>query len=182
MSKLGKKPIVIPSGVEVRLADGVFYSKGSQGSLEQKLLSGLATEIKDDQITIKPLDDNRQTRANWGTMAALVKNALLGVKEGFSKTLQMEGIGFRAQLQGKDLILSVGYSHPVKFTPYAGVKIEVEKNLIKISGIDRQLVGQVAAQIRKIKPPEPYLGKGIRYQGEVIRRKAGKKAAAATAA
>ena len=178
MSKLGKKPITIPQGVEVQLRDGVFYFKGSQGSLEQELLPGLTAEIKDNQIIIKPLDGDRQTKANWGTMVALIKNTLQGVSQGFSKTLQMEGIGFRAQLQDKDLILSVGFSHPVKFTPPQGVKVSVEKNLIKISGIDRQLVGQAAAQIRKIKPPEPYLGKGIRYEGEIIRRKAGKKAAA----
>ena len=123
--------------------------------------------------------DTKQGKANWGTIFALIKNGIKGVSEGFAKNLELEGIGFKASIEGTNLLLNVGFTHPVKFTPPAGIKVVVEKGVIKISGVDKSLVGEVAAKIRKIYPPEPYKGKGIRYQGEVVRRKAGKKVAGA---
>jgi len=181
MSKIGKKPIAIPDGVEVQLKDGVFHFKGKEGSLEIKSLPYVKAEIKDKQIQFTATADDKQARANWGTIASLTKNAIDGVKDGFNKKLQLEGVGYRASLEGKNLVLTVGFSHPIKFETPAAVKITVEKSIISISGPSKALVGQVAAQIRKIKKPEPYQGKGIRYVGEVVRRKAGKKAAAAGA-
>ncbi|OGY64679.1 MAG: 50S ribosomal protein L6, partial [Candidatus Harrisonbacteria bacterium RIFCSPHIGHO2_02_FULL_40_20] len=146
-----------------------------------KLLEYINLEINGNQAIFKPSSMHKQARANWGTMTSLFKNALQGATEGFFKILEIEGVGYRASMEGNTLILSVGFTRPVKYTAPENIKIIVDKNGIKISGIDRQLVGQVAAQIRKIKKPEPYKGKGIHYQGEVIRRKAGKKVAGATA-
>lgn len=177
MSKLAKKPIVIPQGVEVKLNDGVLEFSGKEGKLEIKILPYVAIEIKDGSLQVKMLQTIKQGRANVGTMAALVKNSITGVANGFSKVLELDGIGFKAAMEGVQLVVTAGYSHPVKFTPPAGIKVVVEKNLIKVSGPDRALVGLCASQIRKIYPPEPYKGKGIHYQGEVIRRKAGKKVA-----
>ena len=182
MSKIGKKPIVVLEGVEVQLKDGVLHFKGKQGELELKLIPYISVEIKDKSLLFTSTASHKQARANWGTIAALAKNAIQGVSEGFSKKLQLEGIGYRANLEGKNLVLNVGFSHPVKYEPLIGVKLSVEKNIITVSGLDRALVGEVAAQIRRIKKPEPYQGKGIRYFGEVIRRKAGKKAAATVGA
>lgn len=181
MSKIGKKPIVIPEGVEVQPKDGLLSFKGKEGSLELRILPFTKIEIKENQISVSLTHKNKQSRANWGTMASLIKNALAGVKEGFSKKLQLEGIGYRVNMEGKNLVLTVGFSHPIKYEPSAGIKVVVEKNIISISGVDKALVGEVAAQIRRIKKPEPYQGKGIRYVGEVVRRKAGKKAATAGA-
>lgn len=176
VSKIGKKPITIPDDVEVRTKDGFLSFKGKEGGLELKIIPYINVEIKDKQLIFIPTASHKQARANWGTMASLAKNAIIGVKEGFSKKLQLEGIGYRASLEGKSLLLNVGFSHPVKYELPANIKISVEKSIINISGFDKALVGEVAAQIRKIKKPEPYQGKGIRYFGEVIRRKAGKKA------
>lgn len=182
MSKLAKKPIVIPQGVEAKMADGVLEFSGKEGKLSIKALPYVAIEIKDGQITLKSESSIKQGRANIGTLAALIKNSLAGVNAGFTKVLEMDGIGFKAAMEGANLSLSVGFSHPVKYIAPAGIKIVVEKNVIKVSGADKALVGLAAAQIRKVHPPEPYKGKGIHYQGEVIRRKAGKKVAGATAA
>ena len=183
VSKIGKKPIAIPDGVEVQLKDGFLHFKGKEGNLELKSLPYIKVEIKDKQIQFTATADHKQARANWGTIASLTKNAIAGVKDGFSKKLQLEGIGYRASLEGnKNLVLTVGFSHPVKFEIPATVKVAVEKSIITISGFDKAAVGEVAAQIRRIKKPEPYQGKGIRYVGEVVRRKAGKKAATAATA
>lgn len=183
MSKIGKKPIDIPSGVEVSLTDGQLEFKGKEGSLTLPVLPHLHAEIKKEdgasQLIFTAKSNIKQARANWGTMAALAKNAIVGVSQGFAKTLEIEGIGFKAGMEGNKLSLNVGYTHPVKFEPPAGIKIIVEKNQIKISGFNKAVVGEVAANIRKIKKPEPYKGKGIHYLGEVIRRKAGKKVAGA---
>lgn len=181
MSKIGKKPIAIPDGVEVQMKDGVLHFQGKEGELELKILPHIKTELKDKQIQFTATADHKQARANWGTVASLTKNAIAGVKEGFNKKLQLEGVGYRASMEGKNLVLTVGFSHPIKFAPSADVKITVEKSIISVCGPSKALVGETAAQIRKIKKPEPYQGKGIRYVGEVIRRKAGKKAAAAGA-
>ena len=154
---------------------------GKQGSIKVSVLPYVVVAIQDGQIMVSAKQTMKQARANWGTMAALIKNALQGAKEGFKKNLEFEGVGFRAALEGSNLKLNIGFSHPVIYTPPTGVKVSVEKNVISIFGIDRALVGQVAAEIRKLKKPEPYKGTGIRYQGEVIRRKAGKKAVTTTA-
>lgn len=174
---------MIPQGVEVKInqsADmAVLNFNGKEGTITLRLLPFVLAETKDNQLFFRIEKNYKQSRANWGTMAALAKNAITGVSQGYGKILDIEGIGFRAAMEGADLSLNVGFSHPVKFTPPAGVKVSVEKNSIKIFGVDKSLVGEVAAQIRKIKKPEPYQGKGIRYRGEVIRRKAGKKVAGA---
>ncbi|MCL5004449.1 MAG: 50S ribosomal protein L6 [Patescibacteria group bacterium] len=180
MSKIGKRPIAIPEGVDVKVNGDVLNVKGKLGELSLKILDGTKVEIQDNKIVVSPLNENKQTIANWGTMAALANNAVIGVKDGFEKILEIEGVGYRAAMEGNNLVLSIGFSHPVKMAPREGVKIAVEKNTIKISGIDRFLVGQMAAEIRAKKKPEPYKGKGIKYKGEVIRRKEGKKAAGAT--
>lgn len=177
MSKLARKPIQIPSGVAVVSKDGALEIKGPKGGLVLRVLDSIEVNINDNIIFVSTKRENVQARANCGTMAALLKNALRGVNEGFSKRLEIEGIGFRASMEGKTLVLNVGFTHPVKFEPPEGVSVSVEKNVIVVTGIDKYLVGQAAALIRKAKKPEPYKGKGIHYVGEVIRRKAGKKVA-----
>lgn len=181
MSRLGKKPIVVPNEVEVRLEKDTLFFKGKKGELTQPILPFLKAELKDQgkEITVTSLSNNKQAKANWGTMVALVKNAIEGVDKGFSRSLIIEGVGFRANLEGGDLVLLVGFSHPVKYHPLDGVTVSVDKNVIKVDGINKHSVSETAAQIRRIKKPEPYKGKGIHYEGEVIRRKAGKKAATA---
>ena len=165
----------------MKVVEDALEFKGKEGSLRLPILPYVKVELKTEErgneILIYSKEDVKQARANWGTMAALTKNAIKGVAEGFSKNLEIEGIGFKASLEGNRLVLNVGFTHPVKFESPAGIKIVVEKNQIKIFGIDRFLVGETAANIRKIKKPEPYKGKGIRYQGEVVRRKQGKKVA-----
>lgn len=182
MSRLTKKNIPIPPGVNIEIKEEKVIVRGPKGELHIDFLPFTSIVFPDkDSVKVECLRDNKQGRANSGTMFALLRNAILGVKEGFSKRLVVNGIGYRVALEGKILVLNVGFSHPVKFDPPPGVEIEIEKNnIIKVSGIDKQLVGQVAAQIRSIKKPEPYKGKGIFYEGETIRRKAGKKAVAAT--
>ncbi|MDP2695884.1 MAG: 50S ribosomal protein L6 [bacterium] len=181
MSKIGKKPIIITTGIEMSLKDGFFEIKGKLGTIKLKALPYIKADIQDGTITLTPQAKHKQARANWGTMAALLKNAILGVSEGFTKELEIKGIGFSAVMEGDTLVLKVGFSHPVKFRPADGVKVTSEKGLITVTGIDRAVVGEVAAQIRRIKKPEPYKGKGIKYKDEIIRRKAGKKVAGATA-
>ena len=182
MSKIGKRPIAILDGVEVKITKDALEFKGKESAILLPILPFLKAEIKPDatdksELIFTIAKGDKQANANWGTMAALAKNAIIGVSQGFSKTLEIEGIGFKAALEGANLTLNVGFTHPVKFITPAGIKILVEKNVIKIFGADKALVGETAANIRKIKKPEPYKGKGIRYQGEVIRRKAGKKVA-----
>jgi len=179
MSKIGKKPIIIPEGVDVKIEGDFLRVKGKNGELSVKINSGVNIDLKDKEIILTVVDKLKQSRANWGTMRALINNAIIGVNEGFSKILEIEGVGYRGTMEGEKLVLNLGFSHPVKVTPSKGIKIAVEKNTIKISGIDKFLVGQTAAEIRAFKKPEPYKGKGIRYQGEVIKRKEGKKAAGA---
>lgn len=181
MSKLAKKPIQIAEGVELKTSEGVLEFSGKEGKLAVKLPSFVSVALKDRQLFLKVTSQNKQSRANIGTAVALIKNAIVGVSQGFQKILELEGIGFRAAMEGGNLVLNVGFSHPVKYVVPAGIKIAVEKNTIKVNGIDKALVGQVAANVRKIWPPEPYQGKGIRYRGEVVRRKAGKRVAGAGA-
>ncbi len=182
MSKIGKQPIVLPEGVTANVTLAGVMITGKLGVLTVPVLPFISVELKDKTLTCTRAGDTIQSSANWGTMRALLANAVVGVVTGYAKTLQIEGIGFRATLEGKNVVLAVGFTHPVRFTPPAGVNIVLEKNLIKISGIDKFAVGEAAAQIRSIRKPEPYQGKGIRYQGEVVRRKEGKKAAGAGAA
>jgi len=179
MSRLAKKPILIPSGVLIEVADNLITVTGPKGKLEVPKLSGILVSVLDNSITVAPENKNKQTLMNWGTQWSCLNNAILGVTQGFTKVLEVEGVGFKVSLEGRELVLKVGFSHLVRFPIPEGIDISVDKNRIIVSGIDKQKVGHTAASIRKIKKPEPYLGKGIRYEGEVIRRKAGKKAGAA---
>ncbi len=177
MSRIGKKPIIIPKGVEVKIDSSLnnINVKGPKGTLDVIIPQGVKIAQTEDQLilSIDDINDNK-TRAFWGLARNLVNNAVIGVTEGFSKSLEINGVGFKANAQNNKLTLNVGFSHPVEYPSRPGIVIETEKNVIKISGIDKQLVGQTAAEIRKIKKPEPYKGKGIKYSDEVIRRKAGK--------
>lgn len=187
MSRIGKKPIQIPQGVEVKIDDGKITVKGPKGELSLDVRPEINVEVQDKMIEVSPkslklFKDTTKSSAFWGLTRALVANMITGVTEGYEKKLEMVGIGYRAAMDGNDLVLYVGYTHPVKIRAPEGVKFSVDKNIITVAGCSKEIVGQVAAKIRKVKPPEPYKGKGIRYAGEVIRKKLGKKAAAATAA
>lgn len=180
MSRLGKKPIMIPEKVEVKKEDGLFSVKGPLGETKRSFKNDIGIEIKDGSIFLMPRKKTKETSALWGTYFSHIKNMIEGVTNGFEKKLIIEGIGYRVQLDGAKLLLNLGLSHPVKVDIPEGIKIKVEKNIISVSGIDKEKVGQFSAEIRALKKPEPYKGKGIRYEKEVIRRKSGKKAAATT--
>src|SRR3989344_5808886 len=177
MSKIGKKPIEIPEGVHVEFADESYEVTAAKGTLHVPKMRGVEVTQSGNAITFQTSSSDKQARMNWGTQRSLLQGAIIGVTEGYTKTLEMEGVGFRAAVQGQNLELRGGFSHPVVFPIPEGITITVEKNKITVTGINKEKVGQTAANIRKIKKPEPYLGKGIRYEGEIIRRKAGKKAA-----
>ncbi len=177
MSRVGKKPILIPEGVEVKIENQNVNVKGPNGELSVNVRPEIKVEIKEDKIFIVPQVETKKTKAFWGLSRVLLSNMVFGVKEGYEKKLQIEGIGYRAALEGNNLVLFVGFSHPVKIEAPAGIKFSIEKNIITVSGIDKGLVGETAAKIRRTQPPEPYKGKGIRYLGEIIRKKEGKKAA-----
>ena len=180
MSRIGKKPIVIPSGVDVRKEGGFVFIKGPKGEIKRKVGDAeVLINIRDGLIEIKPAGSGHAAIRAWGTYASHLKNMIRGITEGYSKTLELEGIGYRAEVQAGKLSLSLGFSHPVFVEPLEGITFQVNKKAITISGIDREKVGLVAAHIRAFKKPEPYKGKGIRYRGEIILRKAGKKAATA---
>ena len=179
MSRIGKKPITIPKGVEVEVNGSEIIAKGPKGEMRYNLPDILVAELKEGFLKIYPKKQLKNTNMFWGTARALISNMILGVERGFEKKLEIEGIGFKAVLDGENLVFNLGFSHPVKFELCRGGAAKVEKNIITISGIDKNLVGQVAANVRALKKPEPYKGKGIHYLGEVIRRKAGKKAASA---
>ncbi len=182
MSRLAKKPLIVPEGVNVTSAAGRVSVKGPKGELTVKVPRDIEVSVEGDEISVKSGLKSKQTRADVGTTWALIRNALEGVARGFGKTLEIEGVGYRAAMEGDALVLSLGYVNPVRFKVPSSVTVSVEKNVINVSGINKELVCQIAAKIRSLKKPEPYKGKGIRYQGEVIRRKVGKKAAAAGAA
>jgi len=177
MTRIGKKPILIPENVEVKIEGQKIIVKGPKGELQKEIRPEIKFEIKDKEIFVLPKIKTKKTEALWGTSWALLANMIKGVVDGFEKKLEIEGLGYKATLEGNDLILFVGFSHQVKIKTPLSIKFSVEKNIITVSGIDKELVGQIAAKIRKVRPPEPYKGKGIRYLGEVIRRKAGKKVA-----
>lgn len=176
MSKIGKQTIEIPKGVEVKIIGDLLSVKGPKGELSQAIPSEIKAESKEGKLAFSVARQSKRSAALWGLIRALAANMVEGVEKGFSKNLEIQGVGYKASLQGKDLVLNLGFSHPVKFDAVPGVEYKVEKNIISISGISKGLVGQVAADIRALKEPEPYKGKGIRYQGETIKLKAGKKA------
>jgi large subunit ribosomal protein L6 len=178
VSRIGKKPIAIPDKVQVSVQDNVMKAKGPKGELELKIPTEIDYKIENKELVFSRKSDEKHIRALHGLTRALGFNVVEGVINGFSITLQIEGVGYKAELRGKKLSLAMGFSHPVLIIPPDGITLEVPNvTTVKINGIDKQLVGQVAAKIRQIRPPEPYKGKGIRYEGEYVRRKAGKTAA-----
>lgn len=177
MSRIGKQPIIIPSGTEVKL-DGINLTvKGPKGSLVKSFPGDILIKIEGENISLAPKnEEDRKMHALWGTHASLILNMIEGVNEGYSKKLILEGVGFRSEVAGNELVLSLGFSHPVKIEIPEGLTVTAERNNIVVSGIDKELVGHFSALVRSKKKPEPYKGKGFRYEGEVIRRKQGKKA------
>jgi len=176
MSRIGKRPVPLPAGVTATTEGHILTVKGPKGQLQLQMRDEIAYEIGDDGILVKPGNDTKQARAFWGMQRTLVDNLVTGVTEGFSKVLEINGVGYRAAAQGRNLRLQLGYSHDVNFSVPEGVEVKTpDANTIEISGIDKQKVGQVAAEIRRWRKPEPYKGKGIKYRGEYIFRKEGKK-------
>ncbi|MCI8385812.1 MAG: 50S ribosomal protein L6 [Acutalibacter sp.] len=175
MSRIGRKPINIPAGVEVKLNGSEVSVKGPKGTLTQSFNPNMAIALEGSEITVTRPNDNKENRSLHGLTRTLIHNMVVGVTEGFSKTLEVQGVGYRVQKQGKDLVMNLGFSHQVVVSENEDIKIEAPNaNTIVISGIDKQKVGQFAAEVREKRPPEPYKGKGIRYQGEYVRHKEGK--------
>ena len=176
MSRIGRLPVAIPNGVQVNVQGSDVHVKGPKGELKRTFSSLVGIELQNGEVLITRKSDNPKERALHGTTRAVIANMVHGVSSGFEMVLAVEGVGYRAEMQGRDLALFVGYSHPVKMTPPAGISFEVDLKTrqIKVIGYDREAVGQTASEVRRVRPPEPYHGKGIRYVGEKIRRKAGK--------
>ncbi len=196
MSRVGKKPILIPQGIDVKIEGQTIKVSGPKGELSREIRPEIKIDIKDynpptasshpdksgrapGKIFLHLLIETKKNKALWGLSRALLANMLKGVNEGYEKKLEIQGLGYKAQLPEENLLLYVGYSHPVEIKAPPGIKFSVDKNIITVSGIDKELVGEISAVIRRVKPPEPYKGKGIRYLGEKIRKKMGKKAVAA---
>ncbi|NLG07421.1 50S ribosomal protein L6 [Candidatus Peribacteria bacterium] len=182
MSRIGKKPVALPAGVTVEVKGSLVHVQGSKGAEELTLLPEITVTVQEGQILVERRDDTEQSRARHGLMRQLIANMVTGVSNGFEKRLEIIGVGYKAQVKGKTLALSLGFSHPVDLPVPDGIEIvqdEQNKNVLIIRGINKQLVGQVAANIRSLRPPEPYKGKGVRYLGEQVRRKQGKAAAGA---
>lgn len=195
MSKIGKKPIEIPEGVDVKIEEGLISVKGPKGELARPMIDGVRVVVDGNLIklsiefldpaqrgqgtTLRTGDKKKDTSAKWGLQRALIANMIIGVTEGFNKILEFKGVGYKANVKGSDLELNLGHSHPITISGVDGITFSVEKNTIKVSGSDNELVGKVAAEIRSKRPPEPYKGSGIKYQNEIIKIKAGKKAATA---
>ena len=176
MSRTGKKPVTVPSGVTASIADGQLSVKGPKGTLAIPLADEVTYNVEDGKIAVQPANDSKRARAFWGMQRTLIANLITGVTEGYTKKLLITGVGYRANAQGKTLKLQLGYSHDVDFAVPEGIEIKTPDNpTVEISGIDKQQVGQVAAEIRRWRKPEPYKGKGIKYDGEFIFRKEGKK-------
>ena len=176
MSRIGKKPVVVPQGVEVSLNGQNIAAKGPKGALVVTLSELVSVVQGDDGLTLSPVDKTQDARSFWGLSRSLVENIVTGVSEGFSRKLELQGVGYRAQMQGSTLKLSLGFSHDVNFPVPEGISVDCPSQTeIIVSGIDKQKVGQVAAEIRSYRPPEPYKGKGVRYEGEYVFRKEGKK-------
>lgn len=177
MSRIGKAPIIVPKGVTVDLKGNDVKVKGPKGELSRTIRPEIAIKMEDDKVVLSTLKDDRMSRSLHGLSRTLVANMVKGVSDGFDKVLEMTGVGYRATMDGKKLVLALGYSHPVEIDPPAGLELAVGKgNVITVTGIDKQAVGDLASFIRDKRPPEVYKGKGVRYKGEVIRRKAGKAA------
>lgn len=176
MSRVGKYPVEIPQGVQIAIADGVLTAKGKLGELKLPLSDKVETKVDGNHVTVTPLNKERESRMMWGTTRAHIANMVKGVSQGYTRSMEISGTGYRASVQGKNLEMNLGYSHPVVFPIPEGIKITCERpTAIKVEGIDKRLVGQVATEIRAWRLPEPYKGKGIRYSDETIRRKEGKK-------
>ena len=175
MSRIGKQPVVLPAGVSANVADGVATLKGPKGELALKIPGTVELTREGSALNVVRKGDDKQSRADHGTIRALLQNMVAGVKDGYSRDLEIQGVGFKASIAGKQLTMNVGYSHPVEYTVPDGITVAVVDGVqLKVSGIDKQLVGQVSARIRAFRPPEPYKGKGVRYKDERVRRKAGK--------
>lgn len=177
MSRIGKLPIEISQGVKVTFENSLLSVSGPKGELSLKINPLIKATVSENEVVLSIKKETRESGSYYGLTRTLIANMVKGVTEGFEKKLEFHGVGFRANMEGRDLVMALGFSHPVRYTPREGIEIKVEKNVIIVSGIDRQLVGQTAAEIRELKKPEPYKGKGIKYEGERIRRKAGKTAA-----
>ena len=176
MSRVGKYPVAIPQGVQVTLQGRTLVAKGKLGELRLPLTDDVEVEVADNQVAVKPRRDDRRSRTMWGTTRSLVNGMVTGVSAGFTKNMEINGTGYRAAVQGKDLVLNLGYSHEVRYPIPSGIKITCERpTAIRVEGVDKRHVGQVAAEIRGWRPPEPYKGKGIKYENEQILRKEGKK-------
>jgi len=184
MSRIGRQPITVPAGVDIQLGDGQISVKGPKGALTRPLRPEVDIRRENGTLLVERRGDGKTERSMHGLTRTLVNNMVVGVSQGFAKVLEISGVGYRASKQGNNLQLNVGYSHPVEITPRTGIEFEVGQDvntrapIITVRGIDKELVGQTAAEIRSVRKPEPYKGKGIRYQGEIIRRKAGKSAKA----
>jgi large subunit ribosomal protein L6 len=177
MSRIGKLPIIVKEGITVTQEGRTVKVSGPKGELSLKINPVIGMEIVDGRINLSVKKNTKDSGSFYGLTRTLISNMVQGVDEGFEKKLEFHGVGYRANMEGRDLVMALGFSHPVRYTPREGIEIKVEKSTITVSGIDKQLVGQTAAEIRELKKPEPYKGKGIKYEGERIRRKAGKAAA-----
>jgi large subunit ribosomal protein L6 len=176
MSRVGKYPVEIPQGVQVAIAGNRLTAKGRLGELSLNLTEQIEAKVEDNKVTVSPRNETRQARMMWGTTRANIANVVRGVANGFSRSMEITGTGYRAAVQGKNLVMNLGFSHDVVFPIPEGIKITCERpTAVKVEGVDKRLVGQVAAEIRGFRPPEPYKGKGVRYSDETIRRKEGKK-------
>ncbi len=176
MSRVGQKPVEIPDGVEVAVADKLFTAKGKLGELSFAVVDSVTATVKDGKILVEPLDDSKRARSMWGTTRSRLQALVSGVSEGFTKALEINGVGYRAQVQGSNLHLQLGYSHDINYPIPEGITVKCEKpTSLTVFGADKQKVGQVASEIRAFRPPEPYKGKGIKYVDEIILRKEGKK-------
>jgi large subunit ribosomal protein L6 len=175
MSRVGKQPVILPSGVEVAIDEAKIEVKGPKGALSRELHPLVRVSQEDGKLTVSPAEDSLKARGLWGLFRSLINNMVLGVSQGYTRVLEINGVGYRAEIAGDTLKLTLGFSHPVEFKLPEGITASVEKNtVITLSGIDKELLGQTAATIRAFRPPEPYKGKGIKYAEETIRRKVGK--------
>jgi len=174
MSRIGKKPVAVPKDVQVNLKDGKISVKGPKGSLERVLPNGVVVEVKAGNVNVTRQGNDGPTRAKHGLARALINNMVLGVTKGFERKLEINGVGFRAEVKGPTLTMALGFSHPVNFSLPKGVTATVDKNIVILAAVDRELLGATAAKVRELRPPEPYKGKGVKYVEEVIKRKVGK--------
>ncbi len=176
MSRVGKLPVVLPSGVSAAIANGAIQIKGAKGQLTLALTSDVDVKIESNVVLVSPVNDSKRSRSMWGTTRANINNMVKGVTDGFSRTLEVKGVGFKASVQGELLALSLGFSHEVRFAIPQGIEVKVDKQtIVTISGVNKQLVGQLASEVRALRKPEPYKGKGVRYAGEYVPMKEGKK-------